>query len=122
MSISNLETLAIGWKIAKEAEDEAKAKRLEIENQIIEAANGETKFFNIRIAYKDNRSWDNSELAALEPQIKPEFFPFRRQYKEMRSESKVIEKQNPKLWATLSGALTIKPAKPSFTWKESKDD
>lgn len=115
MTISNLETLAFAWKISRDAEDEAKQKRLDIEEQILNAVNGETKFFNLRIGYKDNRIWDH---AVLYPMRYDEHFPFKTEFKEIRADSKALEKMAPNYWAEkYAKALTIKPAKPSFTWK-----
>lgn len=123
MSMSNLESLAIVWKVAKDEEDAAKARRLEAEEHILQACGGETKFFELRIAYKENRSWDQDGLAALAPQIKPEAFPFRLRYDEKIAESKIIAKIDPDFWkSNFAPLLTIRPAKPSFTWKDRKDD
>lgn len=123
MSISSLESLAVGWKIAKDEEDAAKARRLEIEESILAACGGETKFFDLRVAYKENRTWDQGGLSVLAQKIKPEAFPFRVKYDEKLSESKVLAKIDPAFWAeNFSPLLTIKPAKPSFTWKGTKDD
>lgn len=123
MSISNLETLAIGWKIAKDAEDKAKAERLKYEEAIIEASGGETSFFDLRITYKDNRSWDQTGLDVLKSSVEPQFFPFKTEYKEIAADAKALAKMHPEFWAqNFSPLLTIKPAKPSFALKGKKND
>ena len=121
MSISKLEALAIGWKAAKDAENNAKDQLLKIEEQIITACGGEKKFFDLTISYPEKRTWDSIGLAALREKIKPEAFPFRIEYKESLTESKALAKIDPEFWSNhFAPLLTITPAKPSFTWKDKK--
>ena len=115
MTISNLETLAIGWKIEKDKEDEAKKNRLQIEKDILEVVNGETKFFDLRIGYSENRSWDAAGLSKLAGE---KAFPFKTDYREILSESKTLQKMAPEYWdKNFAPLLTIKPSKPAFSWK-----
>ena len=118
--MTNLESLSIAWQLYKGQRDEAREKRHDIENQILDIVNGETKFFDLRIAYKENRVWNNAGLAKWDHLPN---FPFKSEYKEVRALSKQFEAECPALWKeALLPLLTIKPHKPYFSVKGKKND
>jgi hypothetical protein len=114
----NLENLAIRWKIAKDAETKAAEQRKAVEEEIIQATNGEKKFFSLGISYGETRSYDQEGLEKVKSIVKPEFFPFKTDYKEVKKDMDAIQKMHPDLFDQhYAPLLTIKPKKPSFTYK-----
>ncbi|MGB0496641.1 MAG: hypothetical protein ACPGJI_09810, partial [Kangiellaceae bacterium] len=108
--MDNIKNLEIGWVIAKEKEDEAKTERLRIEKEIVNICKGEKSFGNIKITYGESRKWDDEAIKNVENNIDQEFFPFKRTYKEVRAETKVLEKMHKDFWKEhFAPHLTIKP-------------
>lgn len=114
------------WHATKKMEDSAKKERLRIEKEIEQhqdvmlSDEGITTLDNLKISTGYNRSWDQDRLREISEGINDEFFPFKTEFKEDRKASKVVEDRFPDLWDTIRAALTLKPKKPSFTWKEEK--
>ena len=110
------------WKIYHSAEKSANENRLAVEKEILGLlpldAEGANRFDEMTIVTGFNRSWDHDHLVELRAQIVTEFFPFKLEFKEDRKASKIIEDRFPDLWEKIKPALTTKPKKPSFSFKE----
>lgn len=117
-----IEQLITEWKSAKNDENEAKDRRLTIEQLILEQADikseGTTKVGSLSISTGNTRDWDQAVLTELSVQVKPEYWPFKSEFKEDRKASKVIEERFPDLWKTINTALLLKPKKPTFSARD----
>ncbi|GEM_PF-4722207 len=117
-----LEYLKGAWHECYLQEKEANKNRILVEREIFNLLpiepEGSYKFDEVTIVTGFNRAWDQEKLFELQAEIKPEFFPFHAELKESRKDSKIIEDRFPDLWEKIKPALTTKPKKPSFSFKE----
>lgn len=120
-----IQDLAAALVEAKAAEDAAKARRVEIEKDIllhpdIASAGrdeGTVTVGPIKVTFRLSRKWDQDELFALHQTIDPAFWPFKAEWKEDRQAMRVLEERFPDLARELGIALTVAPAKPSIAVK-----
>lgn len=115
-----LTTLYFELLAASQAEQEANRLRITIEEEIAThpevianlKPSGTSKIGELfEVTIKETRKWDQGKLADLAKGIKPEYWPFKPEFKEVRAESKTIENKIPDLWKEIREALTIVPAK-----------
>ncbi len=113
---------------AKEDEKAAKELRLDAEAAILKHPDvitalkpeGTITVENVKVATGFTRKWDQKMVTELARRTKPEYFPFRVEYKEARKDSKFVEERFPELWTEISKALTLTPKKPTITITEDK--
>lgn len=119
---STLDDLIAAWRGCKAAEKQYNQDRLAIEEKILGIVGvrveGSEKLDGLTIQYGLDRKWDQEQLIALQPTVKPEYWPFKTEYKEDRKAAQVIEDRFPELWEEIKTALTTKQKKPSFSIKE----
>lgn len=120
----NMKALEDLWLKAKEDEVEAGTRRVSIENEIISLVEGGKRFQNLNITYGETRKWDQDKIAMLEGtwlHLHANMpFPFKREYKEVRAITKILEESGIFWKQYMSPLLTVSPRKPSFTYKEQK--
>jgi hypothetical protein len=118
--IKPLTTLYFELIAATKAEQEANKLRTRLESDVAAhpevianlKPSGTSKIGELfEITTKETRKWDQGKLADLAKGIKPEYWPFKPEFKEVRAESKTIENKFPDLWKEIREALTIVPAK-----------
>lgn len=118
--VSDLERL-------KDAEDDAKINRIRKEQQILdhpEAASvlkdeGSVTVDRVCITTGFSRKWDQKALTRLERDVAPDYWPFKKEWKEDRAHTRRIEENHPDLWHDLREALTLNPKKPGITIKKT---
>ena len=112
--------LAGELQTAKINEKAAKARRLEVEQAILDHGDivgnlkdeGTITIGPVKIVTEFTRKWDDKKVAELARDIAPEYFPFlQRKYIEDKKLSDVIAERFPELWDKLRPALTLTPAK-----------
>jgi hypothetical protein len=120
LSARPLITLYFELIAATQEEQEANKRRIVIEEEIAAhpeviaslKPSGTSKIGELfEVTTKETRKWDQAKLADLAKGIKPEYWPFKPEFKEVRAESKTIENKFPDLWKEIREALTIVPAK-----------
>ena len=125
-STNTLSDLTHQWKQYKDTEDQAKKARLDTEKLIQShpdshlADEGIVHLDSLQVSTGYTRTWDQKQLKEMQRVISDEYFPFKTELKEDRKISKTIEERFPDLWNTIRSALSLKPKKPAFTWKEKK--
>ncbi len=103
--------------LAIQAEKDAKQARIEIEKDILdhpestELKEGANHISGLNIQCGLTRKWDQNKLSVIVTKVKPEYWPFSIEFKEVRSDSKMLEKNFPDLWELISDALTLTPKK-----------
>ena len=115
--------LAGELQTAKINEKAAKARRLEVEQAILDHGDivgnlkdeGTTTIGPMKIVNKFTRKWDDKQVVELARQIAPEYFPFRPKYVEDKKLSDAIAERFPELWDKLRPALTLMPAKAAIS-------
>ena len=122
-----LNNLTKQWIEAKDAENEARAKRLSVEAAIIDVTGVDetkpgTKVIDngVRVSTKLNRKWNQdflSEKARLITALPEDICPFKIEYKEDRKKMDALKLYKPDVYKKLEEGLELKPAKPTFTLK-----
>lgn len=108
------------WLTCKQAENEAKADILAVEEQILNHPDadlkeeGATKLSAIRVTTGYSRSYDQEQLADIAKDFPIDLWPFRTEEKEIKAGADYLQKNEPELWEMIRPALTIKPKKASF--------
>lgn len=108
------------WIASKNQEKLANAKRIEIENKLIQLAKsdipteGSAKLGDLKVSTGFTRTWDTDILTQIYRK-KPEVFPFKVEWKEDRRLTSKLESNSPEIMAIYAEALTIKTRKPSFS-------
>lgn len=123
--MSEINNLISQWREAKNAEDLAKKTRLQLESEIEQTVGGfdkgttnlETEDGKLVISAGFNESWDQDVLQSIAHEIPANLFPFRYQLKPDNKGVKWIRNNEPEIFAKLEPALTVKPKKPSFSFK-----
>lgn len=122
-----LAELTDAWKIEKQIEKDAAARRLVIESEIYQLTQANlpekgvlTLDTGMKIATSLSEEWDQPQLATAYNQwpVESVKFPFDSVYKPDGKAIAVIRESIPRLYALLQSALTIKPKKPGFSVKE----
>lgn len=128
MKNTNLEELAIQWRVAKERETAANAERLAIEGQLIEQIeakqegrttvlldNGLKVVATNKLTYKA----DVDELERVAQSWPINLRPIKVKREADESALKQIRAERPDLWRVLATVVTVKPAKTHFTVEEN---
>lgn len=129
--MDKLDHLAMLWGIAKRKEDDAKAERINIENDILKLhpAREEgsdtvlTGYGNkIKLTGKMTYKADVDKLIMLAGQWPVEIRPYRTKLEADETRLKAIRSERPDLWAQIAPAVEIKPAKTgvSIEFKNNK--
>ncbi|WP_031431862.1 hypothetical protein [Methylomicrobium agile] len=115
-----LTTLYFELIAATQAEQEANKRRTQIEAEVAAhpevianlKPSGTSKIGELfEVTTKETRKWDQTKLADLAKGIRPQYWPFKVEHKEVRAQSKTIENKFPELWQEIREALTIVPSK-----------
>lgn len=112
------------WVLAKEQEEYYKGVRLDVENRIAASITlpekGTTKLpGGLKIVTKLTEKWDQDKLNNIQLTL----FPFKAEWKLDRKTFTVLEEHYPDEYKKLCAeALTLTPAKPSFSFKGGDDD
>lgn len=127
MTDRTLDDLALAWREAKREESVANARRIDIEQKILEITGcreegSETittdTGLKITVTGKLNRTLDAATWAELESVIpealRPVVYKPSLELKGLR----YLENNEPDIFAIVSKAITTKPAKPSISIKE----
>lgn len=115
--------------LARQVESEAKKQRIEAEEAILKhqdvskilKCEGTVRYaegFSIVTGY--TRHWDQASLSELKTDIKEDYWPFKTEYKEVRSQSRFIEEKFKDLWRILARALTLTEKKPVIKLLDKK--
>jgi hypothetical protein len=124
--MTNLADLKNQLLAAKKAEDEAKAARVFIEEQIVglnefaellKKGDGSKTADGVTVKVGYSRSWDQAVLSGLRNGIRDEFWPFKAEYKEDRKAMRKLEDEFPDLVKEFNAALTTKQSKPQVSIK-----
>lgn len=120
----NLSKLISHWHTLKQFQDHYTAERLKLEKGIqrhlCEAnkwnLNGTMSLGELKIRTALKRKWNNDRLTEIKEsnQVAHNKFPFQIEYKEIKSHSEYLEKNEGQLWAVFRPALTVYPSKPYF--------
>ena len=123
----NLEDLTLAWKEAKEREQEAVNARRQLENEILSLAGisenetGVKTFGSLKITCRHNQSVDSDllqQIAAENDMIEQASQLFRWK---AEINKKLWDATAPDIVNVFSPAITVKPGRPSFSFKESKE-
>lgn len=124
-SAFSTEDLIIQLQEAKQLEVSSKDFRNQIESTLIERFKSDLKDEGtvrcgpngeIKIVTGLVRQWDDETILRLITQHPEQPWPFTKKVSESRTESRVIEKNNPDFWKWVEGeALTMKPKKASVS-------
>ena len=126
----NLDDLAAELATAKSREVGAIAHRREIETAILSHPDvaglikdeGTLTIGPVKVVTGYTRAWDQAELEQLAKVTRPEYFPFKTEYKEDRRASRTYEERFPDLYEDFRKALTLKPKKPVVSVVERKSE
>lgn len=118
----NIEQLKAAWSEAKRNEEDAKVRRLAIEDAILEEAGdlpakGTTTLENaIKVSTGVTVSWDQGALMDLyrSGEIAEAEWPFEKTFKPVNADLAYLEKNKPELFAKVDGCAVTKPRKPSI--------
>lgn len=116
------------WLTCKQAENEARQDRLNVEAQILEHPDallkevGSTTLGQIKVTTGYTRSFDQEKLAEAINEVPAELWPFKSEYKEIKAGTDYLERNEPELWEQIRPALTIKPKKAAFAVIPTKKD
>lgn len=124
--MSNLETLANAWRKAKRAENEARAKRVAVEQQIIDATGcreegsqtHEAGPYKITVTGKLNRTLDQAAWEQIAPQIPEQMRPVSYAPKLDVKGLRYLQNNEPETFRLIAPAITTKPGKPAVSIKE----
>lgn len=120
--MTTLNDLVEKWEYAKEREREWNAQRLQTEEEILKhVVLPEKGTFNVngkmKIQARLKETWDQGRLTEMKERINFPFWPFEQQWKPINKEIRTLEENFPEKWRELQTALTIEPAKPTFSIK-----
>lgn len=118
--MDNIDRLASLWRHAKEREDTARADRIKIEEELLKAhpakeegsetfetAQGVKVTLTGKITYKA----DVDKLIGLTGNWPADIRPIKTKVEADETRLKAIRQHRPDLWATITDAVTTKPAK-----------
>jgi hypothetical protein len=123
----NLEDLTFAWKEAKEKEQEAVVARRIIEDKILslsgigESETGVKTFGSLKITCRHNQSVDSDllqQIAAENDMVEQASQLFRWK---AEVNKKLWDATAPDVVDVFLPAITVKPGRPSFSFKESKE-
>lgn len=117
-----IEQLKQAWVEAKRNEEDAKVRRLAIEDAILEEAGdlpvkGTTTLDNaIKVSTGVTVSYDQEALMDLyhSGEITEAEFPFEKTFKPVNADLAYLEKNKPELFAKIDACAVTKPRKPSI--------
>lgn len=118
--MDNIDRLATLWRHAKEREDTARADRIKIEEQLLQAhpakEEGSETFktpqgVKITLTGKISYKADVDKLIALAGGWPEDIRPIKTKVEADETRLKAIRQHRPDLWAAIAGAVTTKPAK-----------
>ena len=133
MQLSNaeaqLEHLAEQWLLAKQAEREANAERIKIEEQILilspakeEGSSSRTLANNLKLQTTGALSYkaDLDQLLTITAAWPSEYKPVKTEIKADETVLKTIRATRPDLWRDIAIAITTKPKKTAVTIEETE--
>jgi hypothetical protein len=124
--MNTLDQLAILWDIAKQREEEAKAERIRIEEQILaahpakeEGSETVTTDHGAKIVLTGKLSYkaDIDKLLAITKAWPEAARPIKVETKVDESKLKALRAESPKAWAAIAQAVTVTPAKTGVSIK-----
>jgi hypothetical protein len=128
MDLSNsdaeLEHLADQWLVTKEAEREANAARLRIEDKILKLCPAREEGSSTRLLYNGYKikttakliyKVDLDQLVTLSGDWPQDLQPFKTEIKQDDAVLKHLRADRPDLWRLIAPAVTTKPAKTGIT-------
>lgn len=127
--MSDLSALFGQWRSLKELEENSKEARVGIEAAIVDivkpvfGTNRVPEVPGMKIVVSETKTWDQDILKEIAATIESNFpFGLVTTYKENTKGVAWIKTNAPDTWKKILPALTIKPAKPAFSFEEKKSE